>query len=172
MGNLSLGTVLMKGTCVIEGCELLSTCRSMCPRHYRSWRRSGGLFKADGPISNDQGYLYISGRPLHIEKAEKALGKSLPAGVIVHHVDYDKANNEGNNLVICPSISYHRLIHRRTDAYNACGNANHHRCAICSNYDSTDNMKIHYNGPNGTQYVHKQCRADYDKSKALTKEEK
>lgn len=49
----------------------------------------------------------------HILVAEKALGKFLPAGAVVHHVNGDVLDNRPQNLVICQDQPYHLLIHRR-----------------------------------------------------------
>ena len=45
--------------------------------------------------------------------AEKALGKQLPFGVEIHHVDGDNLNNAAKNLVICQDKAYHKLLHWR-----------------------------------------------------------
>lgn len=48
----------------------------------------------------------------HIVIAQKALGKFLPKGAVVHHVTENSSDNYGPfKLVICPNQSYHRLIH-------------------------------------------------------------
>jgi len=60
----------------------------------------------------------------HVRVAEKALGKPMPPGAVVHHIDENKQNNVSTNLVICPSSTYHQLIHVRMRALAACGNAN------------------------------------------------
>jgi len=63
------------------------------------------------------GYVLISvhGKQYyeHILVAEKALGKPLPPGAEVHHLDENRRNNKPNNLVICPSRAYHKLLHMR-----------------------------------------------------------
>jgi CRISPR/Cas system-associated exonuclease Cas4 (RecB family) len=48
---------------------------------------------------------------LHVAVAEAALGKKLPKGAVVHHVDLNPLNNDASNLVVCPSQSYHLLLH-------------------------------------------------------------
>lgn len=52
----------------------------------------------------------------HRYRAELALGKPLPYGVVVHHVDGNPGNNENSNLVICEDRAYHSLLHSRTEA--------------------------------------------------------
>lgn len=70
----------------------------------------------------------------HILLAEKALGKSLPPGVQVHHVDENKGNNDPGNLVICQDASYHTLLHLRARSYIATGSSNMKRCASCKEW--------------------------------------
>lgn len=49
----------------------------------------------------------------HVLIAERALGRFLPDGAEVHHVDGDKKNNANRNLVICQDNVYHALLHFR-----------------------------------------------------------
>ena len=82
----------------------------------------------------------------HIIIAERALGKPLPKGAHVHHVDGNRTNNNPTNLVICPDAVYHNLIEYRTKAYLACGNANYFQCWLCKEWDSPlNNKKKHRN---------------------------
>lgn len=93
----------------------------------------------------------------HILAAESALGKTLPAGAQVHHVDENPANNTNANLVVCPNQTYHRLLHRRTDALNACGNANFIICRHCHVYDDPANLI----GDGPRSKAHRDCRNAY-----------
>ena len=50
-------------------------------------------------------------RLVHRLRAEAALGRPLPSHIQVHHADGTK--NPDAPLVICESVSYHRLLHLR-----------------------------------------------------------
>lgn len=96
----------------------------------------------------------------HTEIAENALGKKLPDGACVHHADMNKTNNAQENLVICPDHAYHKLLHRRTDAFNACGNANWVKCCHCKQYDDPVSLTVTNRKVNGIVVplsYHKSC---------------
>jgi HNH endonuclease len=107
---------------------------------------------------NGYGYLVFNkgGKVIyqHIILAESALGKPLPRGAEVHHVDGNPSNCDPKNLVICPSHAYHFLIELRTRAYDACGDPNKRRCSYCKQWDDTVNMYTHPRRP--TAY-HRDC---------------
>jgi hypothetical protein len=52
----------------------------------------------------------------HTIVASKALGKGLPKGAVVHHINGNVQDNRPENLVICENQSYHRLLHCRMNA--------------------------------------------------------
>ena len=71
-------------------------------------------------------------RMAHLVIAERALGKPLPSGAQVHHVDENKQNNANSNLVICQDGAYHSLLHARARIVRAGGNPSTHRiCGRC-----------------------------------------
>jgi hypothetical protein len=61
------------------------------------------------PRANSWGFVFE-----HILVAEKALGKPLPIGSVIHHVNKDKSDNRPQNLVICQDDIYHRVLHMRS----------------------------------------------------------
>lgn len=78
----------------------------------------------------------------HILVAERALGRLVPVTAHVHHVDGDKANNAPGNLVVCQDAAYHRLLHQRTDAWLATGNADARKCCRCGEYGDQSDIRI------------------------------
>lgn len=93
---------------------------------------------------------------------EKLLGKSLPNGVMIHHFDGIPSNDKNKNLVICENNTYHRLLHQRKRAYDACGHANWKKCHICKEYDEVENLYLSPN-KNSSAY-HKRCKKKYQRA--------
>lgn len=68
----------------------------------------------------------------HVAAAERALGKPLPDGAEVHHVDGDTLNSANANLVICQDNGYHKLLHLRAEVVSAGGDPNTQKfCRKC-----------------------------------------
>ena len=109
------------------------------------------------PRSNSNGYVRE-----HILMAERVLGKLLPPGAEVHHIDGNPGNNSQKNLVICENHSYHSLLHRRERAIKACGHADWLKCRFCGKYDAPENLTIFYDSgsPNKSGY-HTVCTSRY-----------
>lgn len=59
---------------------------------------------------------------IHRVRAEAALGRPLPKGAEVHHVDGTK--NVTSQLVICQDRAYHRLLHTRSKIIRHGGDPN------------------------------------------------
>lgn len=95
------------------------------------------ILDPEHPLASGSGYVLE-----HLALAFKALGKPLPEGAEVHHVNGKKADNRPQNLVVCQDHEYHHLLHLRQQALRDCGNASLRRCTYCGQYDDPSNMYI------------------------------
>lgn len=160
-----LVTVRGGKTCSIDGCSKPVSGRMMCQMHYRRWRlygdagnaepmrskRGEGCFRSDGYHIVSDNYRSTL---VHRLIVENAIGKKLPIGSVIHHVDGNPSNNENTNLVVCPNDAYHILLHMRERSLNECGNANWRKCSYCGKYDDPSNLKFY---GIGNQPIHKEC---------------
>lgn len=127
---------------------------TMLERHY-NWRggrtiHSDGyvmIMCADHPRASG-GYVLE-----HILIVESVLGKPFPRKHQVHHIDRDGTNNVHNNLVVCESDGYHKLLHVREKAFRATGNPTARRCKHCKRWDSADRLNARGN--------HRRCANEY-----------
>lgn len=92
---------------------------------------------------------------------EMILKDILPLKAVVHHIG-DTLDDSPQNLVICEDEAYHKLLHIRTDAYRATGNAHARRCNICQQWDipGENDMMVYFRKgrPTGSgQSRHKSC---------------
>lgn len=153
-------------TCTVPGCGKLHDAKGYCHEHYKRWRLHGDpLTVKRGPSGGgwmQRGYriqtVQGSKKPAHVIVAERALGHPLPPGAIVHHADENRANNAPGNLVICPSIAYHKLLHVRMDAFSASGHWDWRKCPYCRTHDDPANMR-HERSGKYERYVHRECSA-------------
>lgn len=114
----------------------------------------------DHPRADEGGYVME-----HIVLAERAIGKPLPDGAVIHHVNGNPGDNRSENLVICEDQGYHNLVEQRTRALRACGRAGWLRCKRCKEYDDPDNMNV----PERGMAYHQACQTEYDRQRKLQK---
>lgn len=156
--------------CVADGCESISDhpVSGLCHMHYARNRRTGttsSKSRKDGSGTiTSHGYIAVKvgskKRQQHVLVAEAALEKSLPLGAEVHHVNENRQDNRNENLVVCPSRAYHKLIHTRSTALNECGNAGFRKCPFCKTYDDPLNMK---HNTSSRYFYHNHCKSEYRK---------
>ena len=96
------------------------------------------LKQPDHPRAKSNGYVFE-----HLVIAQRALGKPLPVGAVVHHVNGVRHGNHNTNLVICQDQAYHSLLHRRMHALTACGNPHWLRCVYCKQYGDPSSPTFH-----------------------------
>lgn len=141
--------------CAVSACEIEATRKGLCNKHYRRMKAHGDPNTvvnrpAGSGTPHNRGYwMYeINGRSVmrHILLAETALGKPLPHGAEVHHVDEDRGNDSPGNLVVCQDRGYHALLHKRAKALAACGHANWIMCQICKRYSPPEEIRAYKNG--------------------------
>lgn len=98
----------------------------------------------------------------HVLIAEAALGKRLPIGSEVHHVDENTLNNASSNLVICQDKAYHKLLHVRARVVRAGGDPNTERvcstCRIVKPFAAFNRMS--QNKADGHQRRCRECQSD------------
>lgn len=90
------------------------------------------------------GYVKITGTGVseHVLVVQQVLGRPLPDGSEIHHVNGIKSDNRKENLVVCPSRSYHMLLHARQRAADECGNPDYRKCEICGKWDDPSTMYV------------------------------
>lgn len=99
----------------------------------------------------------------HVLIAEMALGHYLPSRAEVHHVDGVRSHNTPSNLVICQDRSYHRLLHVRQAAFQACGQPTWRKCKFCKRYSPVSVLQMGVTRRNGYEPApyHQQCQTEY-----------
>lgn len=115
------------------------------------------LHRPDHPNADAKGYVAE-----HTVLAAAALGRPVPRGAHVHHVNEDPTDNRPSNLVICQDNAYHKLIHYRTRALREGGNANWRRCRICKKWDDPDTGDM-WLARRSLAAHHRACHARYQR---------
>lgn len=70
------------------------------------------VYRPNHHRARKDGYVYI-----HQLQAEKMLGRKLNKKECVHHKDYDKFNNDINNLMVFKTIADHAAFHNGSEIY-------------------------------------------------------
>lgn len=168
------------GDCAVKGCENKSNSGAgYCSMHYDRFKKCGDVGAVgrlrrkcgEGTITKDN-YVAVGDKEdnkhlMHRTLAEKAIGKPLPKGAVVHHVDGNRLNNDPSNLVICENDSYHKLLHRRQRSLEACGHASWLKCAICKEYD--DPINLYVSPKTGIMAHHRECVNKYERDRRKLK---
>ena len=106
------------------------------------------------------------GKRKHVNVAEAVLGRPMPDGAIVHHIDGNRRNNEKWNLAIFPSENYHQLIHLRQRALEASGNPEYRKCPFCKSWGNPKEMIVVGDVPKrNKRYCHRKCKSEYERNR-------
>lgn len=95
----------------------------------------------------------------HVAVAEAALGRALPSGVVVHHVNETKDDNSGINLVICEDRKYHKLLHVRLKIVQRGGDPNTEK--ICSRCQAVLSQGLFFSTKSNYDGLTHNCKACY-----------
>ena len=102
-------------------------------------------------------YRSVRGKRIHVLRAERALGKTLPPGAVVHHGDGSRSDDAP--LVICENQGYHRFLHVRMRVKAACGNPN--TDALCGHCRRTKPFALFGSDKSSSKWLglYRWCRA-------------
>ena len=135
--------------------------------HNLNWKEKNPAWKGGVYVSQNRVFSY-SGKYKHTQESilvcEAVLGKHIPSGAIIHHVDGDSLNNKKENLIICQDKAYHNRLHRRMRAKEFCGNASWLKCPYCKQYDDPKNMN---SNRDHQQAYHQKCSSEYTRIRRL-----
>lgn len=112
-------------------------------------------------------YIWVNGLERgvaleHVLVAENALGRKLPKGAEVHHIDENRHNNSPNNLVVCPSSAYHKLLHIRKRALEETGHVDWRKCRYCKEWSDPKTLVKSKNGDR-VLFEHKYCQLEHQR---------
>lgn len=154
--------------CKVPDCTRIRSAKGYCAMHYWRLWKTGTIelatrVRGTGCVV-ESGYLRRGLKRKmkydHVIVAERVLGRTLPFGACVHHVDEDRLNNAPSNLVLCPSTAYHSLLHQRMEALKTCGHAHWRKCNFCKRYDDPAHLFINKKG-----VYHRGCLNAYARAK-------
>lgn len=112
----------------------------------------------DNPNASEKGYVLE-----HVLVAQNVLGRPLPKGAVVHHVNEIRSDNRPENLVILQSNAEHQTLHKKLRALKECGDSTKRKCVYCHEYDDVENMHEH-KMVKQTSYYHNRCSNEYRKN--------
>ena len=126
-------------------------------------------------MNKANGYLEVgtgtNKKQVHRLRAERALGRPLPIGAEVHHVDGD-ISSPSARLVICQDSAYHKLLHRRARIVKAGGNPQTQQlCRTCHGVKYLADFAVNNTSPSGRHWECRSCRSVSRKRWAASKQE-
>lgn len=95
------------------------------------------VFMPNHPNANKYGWV-----PEHVVAMAIMIGRSVPKGMVVHHMDGDKRNNAPSNLMLCTQRDHTRM-HVMMRAVERCGDGWKRPCRFCGEYSMISDMVKH-----------------------------
>ncbi len=112
-------------------------------------------------------------RPEHVVIAERIIGKHLPDGAVVHHVNRNPVDNRPSNLVICENNSYHMHLHSRQRVVDAgCDPLTHKHCTMCKEIRPRSGFYKNHIRYDGLNQACNRCVSDAQKKRVRERAEK
>jgi len=94
----------------------------------------------------------------HTAIVERIIGRNLPIGAEIHHVNEDRSDNRPENLVVCQDRAYHMLLHARAERLKLFGTLTRKRCIGCERVcDLADFYRDRTRSVDGRSNVCKSC---------------
>jgi len=128
------------------------------------------LIDADVRIDKNGYSRHGKDKYLHRSIVERVLGKQLKGNEQIHHVDGNKNNNAHCNLVVCPDMKYHKLLHARQRILMLGGNPDKDK--YCSYHKCLHKRAKFSTRPSSYDGLHNTCKDatnEYRKIKGLNK---
>lgn len=106
---------------------------------------------------NGKGYIkHNNHKYVHRTVVEGVLGRLLRGHEQVHHVDGNTSNYCNTNLVVCPDMAYHKLLHARQKVVDFGGNPNTDK--FCSYHKTIHDKQMFSTSPTKYDGLHNNCR--------------
>lgn len=105
----------------------------------------------------------------YITMVEYILGKPIPKGAVIHHINGNRDDNRPRNLVLCQNQAYHMLIHLRMRSMESTGSPNFRTCKYCKKWEKLVNLSTAHNAK---MYWHSDCHNEAQKEVYLDRREK
>lgn len=141
-------------TCIADDCKKKQFSVGYCSMHYSRLRRNGDIntLRKSPPGSGcitSHGYKKISveGRRIYEHQfvVEKAIGRKLIRGEIIHHINHDTLDNRIENLELTNQSAHSK--HHNTKTFR---NKTHKQCTKCLVIKPREQFsRVPPNGPNG-----------------------
>ena len=104
--------------------------------------------------ANAYGYVFE-----HLLVAERAMGKPVPIGAAVHHVNGNPLDNRPDNLVVCENNAFHLYLHARTRIVRAGGSPRIHKiCSCCKRLLPRSDFNKSHHKSDGLMIYCNDCR--------------